>query len=143
MFNSLVFSTLIGILGPVWCLPPLSLLGSGCSTAGPASCQNDTAVPNLCCFESPGVRSSLSLTLGHLRLCFRVYDAKSSRSTLLACYVVSRWSFITSCRTLIRLLGQKIVGPYMVSHLQHSIQYLIHPSCPGLWSDKYVCFDCF
>ncbi|KAJ7766629.1 ribonuclease Le37 [Mycena metata] len=29
-------------------------IASGCSTTGPASCTNTSAVANLCCFESPG-----------------------------------------------------------------------------------------
>jgi hypothetical protein len=32
---------------------------SGCSTSGPASCRNSSVVSDSCCFESPGVSSSL------------------------------------------------------------------------------------
>ncbi|KAF8808085.1 RNase Irp1 [Phlegmacium glaucopus] len=63
MFNSLLFSTLIGValatpfLGQTDSLNPFkrsSSLDSGCSTTGPVSCQNTSVVSNLCCFESPG-----------------------------------------------------------------------------------------
>lgn len=33
--------------------------GSGCSTSGPASCQNTTAQSDSCCFEAPGVSATI------------------------------------------------------------------------------------
>jgi ribonuclease T2 len=41
-------------LGPLDLFPRTSTISSGCSTTGPASCHNTTAVSNLCCFEAPG-----------------------------------------------------------------------------------------
>jgi len=66
MFKSLLFLTLIGV--PVALATPFLdqsnflfqqspsgfLASSGCSAAGTPSCQNNTEVSNLCCFESPG-----------------------------------------------------------------------------------------
>ena len=42
-------------------LGPMDLfkrISSGCSTSGPASCHNTTKETDLCCFESPGVRTA-------------------------------------------------------------------------------------
>jgi len=61
MFKSLLFSTLISATLATRFLDQSNFFqqsslftSSGCPVSGTPSCQNDTSVPNLCCFESPG-----------------------------------------------------------------------------------------
>lgn len=56
-----------------------SVVSSGCSTTGPASCHNTTVQSNLCCFEAPGVRCSSLVSWGMSLMCLldvRVYCCK-------------------------------------------------------------------
>ena len=151
MFKSLLFLTLIGatlatrLLDQSNFFQQSSLLASsGCSAAGTPSCQNDTEVPDLCCFEAPGVRRR-SL---YLRIWWPVTNTFASFQGLLLQTQVSllcrhtmtcHWSF-SSSGTPILPLGHMTAGPYTVSHqCQNSeSQYSTYPFFTGLWPDKCV-----
>ena len=54
-FVMLTSATLLPLIAPGAFAATLSqLISSGCSTDGPTSCHNTTAVSNTCCFEYPG-----------------------------------------------------------------------------------------
>ncbi|TFK41857.1 ribonuclease T2 [Crucibulum laeve] len=54
LVSSVVATPLHSALSTVDLLGRDTLLSSGCSTTGSASCHNSSSVSNLCCFEAPG-----------------------------------------------------------------------------------------
>jgi hypothetical protein len=116
-------------------------LDSGCGTDGPASCQNTSAITDLCCFESPGVRHihllgrmdcSLHRLVGTIGSNPGMHNIKISHREIPTCFLCSS-GILTPPR------APMTVGPFTVRST-----YLLTPtrradSTIGLWPDQYVC----